>query len=140
MSAVTIAFATLYYDTASNIQALSANKGDFGFEIDTQDEYTNIDGGTTWVMTRASTGGAAHVFASVKEWEAITDADITISINGGVAMAIYCESAGDVVQLSNSLTTNKATPVLQQGFNPWEVTAVFAAGTVLVGNCWAVAW
>jgi hypothetical protein len=86
------------------------------------------------------TAEALHVFASVREWEAITAANANITINGGVAMGIYCESAGDVVQISNSITTNKATPVLQAGFNPWEVTETFAAGTVLVGNCWAVAW
>ena len=80
------------------------------------------------------------VFASAREWEAITDTDMRISINGGVAYAIYCESAGDVLEISNTATTKKVTPVLQAGMNEFEVTEIFAANTVLVGNCWAVAW
>lgn len=81
------------------------------------------------------------MFASVQEWEAITDTNMTISINGGTAHAVFCESAGDVLEITNSKTSaSKVTPVLVAGFNPWEVQTVVAAGTVLVGNCWAVSW
>jgi hypothetical protein len=89
----------------------------------------------------AATNKAIHVFASVKEWEAIAEANASITINGGVAMAIFCESAGSVIEITNSVTTSsKVTPVLPAGFFPIEVMTTVAAGTVLVGNVWAVSW
>ena len=87
-----------------------------------------------------STGQAIHTFASVKEWELITATDHDITINNGVAMAIYSESPGSQLQITNSKSTNKQTPVFPAVFTPWKITSIHATGTSLVGNVYAVAW
>jgi len=61
---ITVSGATLYYGTDAEINALSATKGDVGFATDTGKEYTNTDGSTTWVVTRAQTEGSMHVRTS----------------------------------------------------------------------------
>lgn len=60
-SEITVSSAKLYYGTDAEINALTGTKGDVGFATDTGKEYTNTDGGTTWVLTRVSTTGAASV-------------------------------------------------------------------------------
>lgn len=53
---------TLYFGTASEVSTQSGNRGDVFFATDTRVEYTNTDGGTTWVVTRSYTlAGAAKV-------------------------------------------------------------------------------
>jgi hypothetical protein len=80
------------------------------------------------------------VFASAREWEALTGNNQTITINNGVANAIYSETAGDVIQITNTRETAKTSPVLQAGMNEFEVTSITGAGTTLAGNSWAIAW
>ena len=93
-------------------------------------------------ITAAFPAGDNVVFASALEWELIdvAAADQVISIGGGVAKAIYCEVAGEVLTIDTDLTTNKATPTLQEGMNPWSCTRVYKTGTVTTGNVYAVTW
>lgn len=93
-------------------------------------------------MPTKNTEQNMHVFASVKEWEEIdvTGGDQTITINGGVAMAIFCEDDGCELTIDTQHSTNKITPVFKAGVVPWEVTKIYQTGTTLVGQCWALAW
>ena len=80
------------------------------------------------------------VFASARDWEALTGNNQDITINNGVANAIYSETAGDVIQITNTLVTAKTSPVLEAGMNEFEVRSIVGAGTTLAGNSWAICW
>lgn len=60
-SEITVSSAKLYYGTDAEINALTGTKGDVGFATDTGKEYTNTDGGTTWVLTRTAISGSSYV-------------------------------------------------------------------------------
>lgn len=89
-----------------------------------------------------STNHSLHVFASVKTWEAvdISSVDHDVTLNDGLAMAIYCEVAGEVLKMDTTEATGQTTPALQAGFNPWECTKVYKTGSTLAGNVYVVSW
>jgi len=95
-------------------------------------------GGGHWNYT----GGAAHMSTPIKEWEVIdvSGGNQTITINGGTAHAIMCDSDGTVLTVDTALMTNALMPTLRTGGNPYGVTQVYQTGTSLVGNVYAVAW
>lgn len=82
----------------------------------------------------------SEVFASVREWELLTGSDQEITINGGVAHAIYCETAGDVIVAATTKQAAKELPLLEKGMNAFSITDVTGTGTTLAGVTYAVAW
>jgi len=82
------------------------------------------------------------VFASAREWELvdISTVDHVCGINGGTAMAIYCEVADETLTVDTTRMTAQATPVLAKGVNAFEVTRVDRAATTLTGNVYLLAW
>lgn len=92
------------------------------------------------MSTRSLPNTPKEVFASVREWEALTGNDQTITINSGVAMAVFSETAGDVIKMTTTKQAAKVSPVLIAGMNEFEVTHVTGTGTTLAGNSWAVSW
>ena len=87
-AAITLANSTLYYGTDAEINALSANEGDVGFATDTNREYTNIDGSTTWLKTRAESDvglskNAATVTGSATTYNSNEIQGFLVEDNGG---------------------------------------------------------
>jgi len=82
------------------------------------------------------------VFASAREWELvdISTTDHVVGINGGVAMAIYCETADESMTVDTTRMVAETTPVLEKGMNAFEVTRVDRAATTLTGNVYLLAW
>lgn len=81
-----------------------------------------------------------EVFASAREWEALTGSDQNITINGGVAHAIYSETAGDVIVAATTKQAATALPLLEKGMNAFSIVSVTGTGTTLAGNTWAVSF
>ena len=90
------------------------------------------------IPLQAATRTSVH--GSVQDWEEISGADQDVSINRGVASGIFCEADGCELTVDTTIASNKITPVLKAGYNPWEVTKVYNTGTTLVGQAWLVAW
>lgn len=83
--AISVGTSALYYGTAAEIVALSANTGDVGFATDTQTEYTNYStggSGTDWVITRVSTNGTAHVADGFKPSSYSGNVTVTTTVSG----------------------------------------------------------
>ena len=82
------------------------------------------------------TNGGAHVRASARVFEDvdISSGDHTISLNGGVADGVYCDTAGEILKIDTTQQTGHTTLALQIGFNPIEVTKVYQAGSTISGN------
>lgn len=77
-----------------------------------------------------------HVRASFVSMEHvdISAVDHVVAITAGVADGIYCDTAGEVLKIDNSVLVGYTLPALQAGFNPIEVTKVYKAGSTIVGN------
>jgi len=87
-TAITLSSSTLYYGTDAEINAKSANIGDVGYATDTNREYTNIDGGTTWLKTRAESDvglvkNAATVTGSATTYNSNEILGFIVEDNGG---------------------------------------------------------
>lgn len=107
-------------------------------ERDTGDVYVRTV--TGWLSVES--GGAKHFYASTKIWETvnIVAGDHAPALTGGVAKAMYCSQAGEVLKIDTTLQTGYTTPPLQAGFNPMEVTKVYQTGSTIAGTVAFVSW
>jgi len=89
-----------------------------------------------------TTSNSMHVYASVKVWENvdISSTDHTPSLNNGVAMAVYCDTAGEILKIDTLESTGITTLALQAGYNPIEVTKVYKVGSTITGNVALLSW
>jgi hypothetical protein len=83
-----------------------------------------------------------QVGASARELEHvdISGGDHDVVINGGVGMAIYCDTAGEIIKIDNTMMTGYTTLALQAGINEIEVTKVYQTGSTITGNVDVYAW
>jgi len=86
------------------------------------------------------------VSAHPREWEHVTSisasplVDHTVTINGGVAYGVYCDTEGEILKIDNQTQAGYTTLALQAGFNPMEITKIYAVGTTITGNIDVYAW
>ena len=77
-----------------------------------------------------------QVNASARIWEHvdISSTDHTVSLKGGVADGVYCDTAGEILKIDTTLQTGYTTLALQAGFNPMEVTKIYKTGSTISGS------
>lgn len=86
--------------------------------------------------------GQRNAFASAREMEHVDigTADHQVTINGGVAMAVYCDTAGEILTIDNTMLTGYTTLALMEGWNAIEVTKIYQTGSTISGNVDVGAW
>jgi len=96
--------------------------------------------GDSWNQTY--TVGSAHSYASASLLELvdISSTDHTVLINGGQAMAIYCNTAGEILKIDTGRQTAFTTLALQAGWNQIAVTKVYKTGSTIAGSVMLGAW
>jgi len=128
-----------FADAAERVaQQASVDPGVTAGERNSANVYVRTTGG--WLPVES--GGAKHFYAGAKLWETVNigGGDHVVAIAGGVAKAVYCAQAGEVLKIDTALQAGYVTPPLQAGFNPMEVTKVYQAGSVIAGTVALVSW
>ncbi len=91
---------------------------------------------------RSRTVGNDHVFASAKFFELvdISSVDHDVVINDGVAMAIFCDTDGEVLKIDTPDQTGYTPLPLIQGINPISCTKIYKTGSTITGNVELWSW
>ena len=80
--------------------------------------------------------GVNQQFASAREMEHvdISGGDHVCALESGIALAVYCDTAGEILKIDNTKMTGYTTLALQAGWNEIEVTRVWQTGSTIAGN------
>ena len=86
--------------------------------------------------------GVNQQFASARLFERldISGGDHIVEINEGTGLAIYCDTAGEIIKFDNTEMTGYTSLALQAGFNEIEVTKIYQTGSTVAGDIDIVAW
>ena len=99
VTTVTVADAVLKYGLEADVASETGAIGDVFFATDTYCEYTNTDGGTTWVKTRQS-NSAGQVVLALGSGERQTanvlavETQLTYSVNTGPGTVVHSSTPG----------------------------------------------
>lgn len=86
--------------------------------------------------------GSDHIFASAREFELvdISSTDHEVSINDGIAFAINCDTAGEILKIDTEVMTGYTTLPLVEGINLIQCTKVYKTGSTIAGIVELQAW
>jgi len=89
------------------------------------------------------TNGADHQFASAKALELVdvSSTDHSVVIGGGIAMAMYCDTAGEILKIDMpAMTVPFTTLALQAGWNQISCTKIYKVGSTIAGGIMLGVW